>query len=179
MRRGAATIAAIAVTLAITGCGDSGKDGVPRGESTPITTTQSAEAPAAVTTSPQKGVLAPTETGRSAAYDIDTMILSVEEKQSRYGTVTVFTFQLVNDGDKIFEGYNWPSPTVVYGPAGTPAEHTFSLSEGYGEGVQGSIPPGMRQTVQHAYDVPKAELNPAVVTVGSLVWQGDFSTFTR
>lgn len=145
---------------------------MPRGESAPITTT-------VATTTATPGVLGPLETGRSASYDMDTMILSVEEQQSRYGLVTVFTFQLVNDGSKLFEGYNWPTPVVVYGPAGTPAEHTFSLSEGFGEGVQGSIPPGMRQTVQHAYAVPKAELNPAVVTVGSLVWQGDFSTFTR
>lgn len=176
MRKGAA-IAAIAVTLAVTGCGDSGRDEVPRGESTPITT--NGETTTAATTSTARGVLAPTETGLSTNTGIETMILSVEEAQSRYGLVTVFTFQLVNTGQKIFEGYNWPTPTVVYGPAGSPAEHTFSLSEGYGEGVQGSIPPGMRQTVQHAYAVPKAELNPAVVTVGSLVWQGDFSTFTR
>lgn len=178
MRKGAA-IAAIAVTLAITGCGDSGRDEVPRGESTPITTIGGETEAAATTTSTARGVLTPTETGLSTNTGIETMILSVEEAQSRYGLVTVFTFQLVNTGDKIFEGYNWPSPVVVYGPAGSPAEHTFSLSEGYGEGVQGSIPPGMRQTVQHAYAVSKAELNPAVVTVGSLVWQGDFSTFTR
>lgn len=172
MRTGAA-IAAVAVAILTAGCGtSSGEESVPRGEAVPVTTT-------IATTTATPGVLAPTETGRSAAYDIETMILSVEEAQSRYGLVTVFTFQLVNTGGKIFEGFNWPSPTVVYGPAGTPAEHTYSLSEGYGEGVQGAIPPGARQTVQHAYDVPKAELNPAVVTVGSLVWQGDFSNFAR
>ncbi|MBF6216330.1 hypothetical protein IU487_35665 [Nocardia puris] len=110
---------------------------------------------------------------------IETMIVSVEDVNSRYGPVTVFTFQLVNTGSKVFEGFNWPTPTVVYGPAGIPAEHTVSLSEGYGDGVQGAIPPGARQTVQHAYKVTKAKLNPAVVTVGSLVWQGDFATFQR
>jgi hypothetical protein len=33
--------------------------------------------------------------------------------------------------------------------------------------------------VKHAYKVTKAQLNPAVVTAGSVLWQGDFSKFHR
>ncbi|CRY73604.1 hypothetical protein SAMN05421776_108230 [Nocardia farcinica] len=172
------TAAVVAAVLALASCTSNGDD-TPRGDATPIMPGTTATTASAATTSASPGVLAPTETGLSTSTGIETMIVSVEDVNGRYGPVTVFTFQLVNTGQKVFEGYNWPTPTVVYGPAGTPAEHTVSLSEGYGDGVQGAIPPGSRQTVQHAYKVTKAELNPAVVTVGSLVWQGDFAAFQR
>lgn len=173
-----AAAAALAVTL-LAGCGS---DKPTKGDSTAVFPPGSA-APvatgAASTTSKSSAVLAPTDTGRSQTYGIDTIILSVEDTNSRYGAVTVFTFQLVNTSDKVFEGYNWPTPTVVYGAAGTPAEHTVSLSEGYGQGVTGAIPPGARQTVKHAYKVTKGQLDQAVVTVGSILWQGNFATFQR
>ncbi|MCX5043482.1 hypothetical protein OG921_09910 [Aldersonia sp. NBC_00410] len=115
----------------------------------------------------------------SKTYNVEALILSVEDAESDYGPVTVFSIQLVNNSDAVFEGSNFPTPTLVYGPAGTPAENTVSLSEGFGGGVQGSIPPGARQTIKYAYKVPKSELNPAVFTIGSLVWQGNFATFQR
>jgi hypothetical protein len=165
-----------AATLTITGCSD---DTDTRGDSTPVMpgTTTAAASPA--TSSPARGVLAPTDTGHSQNTGMDVMILSVEDVQSRYGPVTVFTFQLVNTGTQVFQGYNWPTPTLVYGPSGKPIDQTVSFSEGYGQGVSGAIPPGSRQTVKHAYKVAKSELNPAVVTAGSVLWQGDFSTFQR
>lgn len=125
------------------------------------------------------GVYAPTEVGVSKSTGVEVSILSVEDANSRYGPVTVFTFQLNNAGSKVFDGYNFPTPTLVYGAAGSPAEHTVSISEGYGDGVKGAVPPGSRQTVKYAYAVQKSQLNPAVVTAGSIIWQGDFSTFQR
>ncbi|WP_280244254.1 hypothetical protein [Nocardia abscessus] len=173
--RTAAVLSGFALLLA--GCSDS--DETPKPQSTPIIPTS--QAPAAAATSPGKaaGVNAPLDTGISKGTGMETIILSVADVNSRYGPVTVFTFQVINVTDKVFDGYNWPTPVVVYGEAGSPAEHTVSLSEGYGDGVQGSIPPGSRQTVKHAYKVSKAQLNPAVVSVGSVIWQGDFTTFQR
>lgn len=168
--------------LVLAGCGS---DETSKGDATPVmpsAATAAATSSAAASSSAAPGVLAPTDSGRSAnANGMEALILSVEDVQSRYGPVTVFTFQVINNGSKVFDGYNWSAPTVVYGPAGTPAKHTVSLSEGngYGKGVEGSIPPGSRQTVEHAYQVSKAQLNPAVVTAGSVLWQGDFSVFQR
>lgn len=175
MRRGIA--AAILAAALVTGCSD---DEPARGDSTPVmpgTATTVRASPITSSTSPK--VLAPTDTGHSKTGDIDIMILSVEDADSRYGPVTVVTFQLVNTGTAVWEGYNWPTPTLVYGPPGAIAERTVSLSEGYGKGVAGAVPPGARQTVKEAYKVTKAELNPTVITVGSVLWQGDFSTFQR
>lgn len=173
--------AAAALAVATTGCGDGGGDGQAVGSATPVTppSVSATTTAGAASTSSGPKVLAPTQSGVSATYNMETIILSVEDANSRYGPVTVFTFQLVNQGDKVFEGYNFPTPTLVYGAAGSPAENTVSISEGYGSGVQGSIPPGSRQTLKYAYKVTKDQLNPAVLTIGSLLWQGDFSTFQR
>ncbi|MEU1550211.1 hypothetical protein [Nocardia sp. NPDC005745] len=178
MIRSTAVAAAVCALLALTGCGSNDEDTKPK--STPILPTSQAPATSAGT-SPGKaaGVNAPLDTGVSKSTGMEVSILSVEDVNSRYGPVTVFTFQLVNTGTEVFQGYNWPTPTLVYGAAGSPAEHTMSISEHYGDGVQGAIPPGSRQTVKHAYKVTKDKLNPAVVTAGSVLWQGDFSTFQR
>lgn len=143
----------------------------------PASSTTTAAAGSSGSSTP--GVYAPTEVGVSKSTGVEVSILSVEDVNSRYGPVSVFTFQLHNAGSKVFEGYNFPTPTLVYGPAGSPAEHTVSLSEGYGDGVKGAVPPGSRQTVKYAYAVQKSQLNPAVVSAGSVIWQGDFSTFQR
>ncbi|WP_415395230.1 hypothetical protein ACMTN4_07620 [Rhodococcus globerulus] len=131
------------------------------------------------TTKSASGVLAPTEIGYSKNYGIETSILSVTTEGSNYGPLTVFTIQLNNSSDDTFDGYNFPTPTVTYGESGLPAKTQFSSADGFGDGVQGSVPPGSRQTVKYAYDVDLAELNPAVVTIGSIVWKGDFSAFSR
>lgn len=174
----AAAAAAVAMTAA--GCGDGG-DNQRAGSATPVAppSVSAATTSAAASTSSGPQVLAPTQSGVSKTTGVEVLFLSVEDANSRYGPVTVFTIQLVNNGDKVFESFNWPTPTVVYGPAGTPAENTVSVSEGYGSGVQGNMPPGARQTVKYAYKVTKDQLNPAVVTIGSLLWQGDFASFTR
>jgi hypothetical protein len=170
-------LACAAAAIALTGCSDSDS---PKGESTPVIPgTTATAASSAPSTSTAPAILAPTDTGRSKNAGVDVMILSVEDVTSRYGPVTVITFQLVNTGNEVFQGYNWPTPTLVYGAAGMPAEHTMSMTEGYGEGVTGAVPPGMRQTVKHAYKVTKDKLNPAVVTAGSIVWQGDLTAFQR
>lgn len=172
------TAAVLAVSaLVLTACGS---DEPPAAQSTPILPTETAP-PAAepvATETKTPGVYAPTDTavGRSG---LEASILSVEDVESRYGPVTVLTIQIVNTTNELWEGYNWSTPALVYGAAGMPAEHVVSLSEGFGDGVQGAVPPGSRQTVKHAYKVTKAELNPAVVSASSAVWQGDFATFQR
>ncbi|MBF6221792.1 hypothetical protein IU479_27230 [Nocardia abscessus] len=167
----------IGAVLLFVGCSDTSED--PKPQSTPILPTIQAPVTVSTLRGNAAGVNAPFDTGVSKNTGMEVSIVSVEDINSRYGPVTVFTFQLTNVGEKVFDGYNWPTPTIVYGAAGSPAEHTVSLTEQYGAGVQGAVPPGSRQTVKHAYKVPKAQLNPAVVSAGSVIWQGDFSTFQR
>ncbi|MCM6777923.1 hypothetical protein NDR87_31505 [Nocardia sp. CDC159] len=162
--------------LGLTGCAADRAADPPT--STPIQLTTGASSAAAAVTASAGGVYAPMDTGRSQS-GLEGLILSVEDTVTRYGPATVVTFQVINTTSAVWDGFNWPTPTVVYGAAGVQAEHVISLSEGYGTGVQGSIPPGSRQTVKHAYKVSKAALNPAVITAGSVLWQGDFSTFQR
>ncbi|WP_157121232.1 hypothetical protein [Nocardia miyunensis] len=175
--RSIAVVAAAVVAVGLAACSSNDR---PAAQSTPIlpSATQSQAQPVASTTSSAPGVYAPMDTGKSRS-GLEASILAVDDANTRYGPGTVITFQVVNTTGAVWEGYNWSTPSVVYGPAGTPAETITSLSEGYGAGVQGSIPPGSRQTVKHAYKVSKAELTPAVVTAGSVIWQGDFSTFKR
>lgn len=125
------------------------------------------------------GVLDPYETGVSKNFGVEVSILSVATEQSSYGPLTVFTFQLLNSSDAIFEGFNFNVPVVTYGEAGLPAKHQNSIADDLGNGVQGAVPPGSRQTIKYGYAVDIAELNPAVVTIGSLIWQGDFTAFAR
>lgn len=148
---------------------------VARDETVTAEKTSSASVPPPTKT---RGLYDPAETavGQSG---LAAFIVSVEEVNSQEGPVTVFTLQIENITDRVWNGRNWTTPTVVYGDAGTPAQHVKSPPEGFGDGVQGSIPPGSRQTVKHAYKVTKAQLNPAVVTAGSVLWQGDFSKFHR
>lgn len=164
--------AATLLALTLTACSEDPKPTSPpvMPGSTTAAATSSASTP---------GINAPLDVGVSKSTGVEVSILSVEDTTSKYGPVSVFTFQLNNAGDKVFDGYNFPTPSVVYGPAGVKAESEVSLSEGYGEGVTGAVPPGMRQTVKYAYKVSKNELNPAVVTAGSVIWQGDFTTFQR
>ena len=169
--------AAVALcALALTACAEDPKPTTPPvmpQSTTPATTS------AATTGSSTPGVYAPMDTGVSKSSGMEASILSVEDANSRYGAVSVFTIQLFNAGQKVFDGYNFPTPTLVYGPAGTKAENTVSMTEGYGDGVAGAIPPGMRQTVKYAYQVQQSQLNPAVFTAGSVIWQGDFTKFQR
>jgi hypothetical protein len=174
----AATAAAFAVAVAVAGCSSSDND---KATSTPVmppSATTAGHTTTASSTASTPGVYQPMDTGKSKS-GLEASILSVEDADTRYGPGVVVTFQIVNTTDKPWDGYNWSTPTVVYGPPGTPAEHITSISEGYGAGVQGVIPPGSRQTVKEAYKVSKAQLNPAVITAGSVVWQGDFATFQR
>ena len=165
-----------ASALLVAGCSD---DTPSKPVSAPVMPASSQASTAASTSAKTPGVYAPTDVGVSKSTGVEVSILSVEDVVSRYGPVSVFTFQLHNAGDKVFEGYNFPTPTLVYGAAGSPAEHRVSISEGYGDGVKGAVPPGSRQTVKYAYDVTKDKLSPAVVSAGSVIWQGDFSTFQR
>ncbi|WP_157225113.1 hypothetical protein [Nocardia thailandica] len=171
------TAALAATVLTLTGCSSD----EPEKTTAPFVPLSTTAAAPAVSTSVAKtpGVYAPTDTGVSKSTGVEVTILSVEDVVSKYGPVTVFTFQLYNGGDKVMEDYNWPTPKLVYGPPGSPAEQVFSGSEGYGDGMTGALPPGMRQTVKHAFKVTKSELNPAVLTLGSVIWQGDWTAFHR
>ncbi|WP_416063468.1 hypothetical protein [Rhodococcus indonesiensis] len=170
-----ATLAAVGAAL-LTGCGDSEPSGnelvlpsAPHSPSPPVTTTEERRT---------RGVLGPYDTGvgRNGA---EVSILSVTDEVTNYGPATVFTFQIFNASDQIIEGSDWATPTVVYGPAGIPAEWFVSTADQLGLGTVGAIPPGSRQTVREGYKVSKAQLTETVVTEGSLIWSGDFSTFQR
>lgn len=170
--------AAVLCALALSACATDD----PKPTSPPVmpeSATSTTSSAAASTSSAKSGVYAPLDTGVSKSTGVEASILSVEDANSKYGPVTVFTIQLFNAGSEIFEGYNFPTPSLVYGPAGTPAKNQISMSDGYGDGVQGAIPPGARQTVKYAYEVQKSQLSPTVFTVGSVIWQGDFTTFKR
>jgi hypothetical protein len=172
--------AAVAVGAAVCALSACTADDTPTGQGQPMTVVASEETSAASVPPATKtrGLYDPDETavGQSG---LAAFIVSVEEVNSQEGPVTVFTLQIENNTDDVWNGKNWTTPTVVYGDGGTPAPHIKSPSEGFGDGVQGLIPPGSRQTVKHAYKVTKAQLNPAVVTAGSVLWQGDFSKFHR
>ncbi|GGL05961.1 hypothetical protein [Nocardia jinanensis] len=174
-RQFAAAVAVVSAAL-LTGCGTD--------EEPPVQTTvlQPASTGAASETVPPatktRGLHEPTETARGQS-GLEASILSVEDVNSQFGPVTVVTIQIVNVTEEVWAGSNWTIPTLVYGDEGTPAKHVVSPTEGFGDGVVGAIPPGARQTVKHAYKVAKSELNPAVVTAGSVLWEGDFSTFKR
>jgi hypothetical protein len=173
--------AAVAVGAAMCALSACAADDAPTTEVQPMTVVASEQTSAASVPPPAtktRGLYDPAETavGQSG---LAAFIVSVEEVNSQEGPVTVITLQIENITDDVWNGKNWTTPTVVYGDGGTPAPHVKSPSEGFGDGVQGLIPPGSRQTVKHAYKVTKAQLNPAVVTAGSVLWQGDFSKFHR
>ncbi|WP_328401073.1 hypothetical protein [Nocardia sp. NBC_00403] len=69
------------------------------------------------------------------------MSRTLTERPRSHGPVTVLTFQLINVGEKVFDGYNWLTATIVYGAAGSLAEHKVSLSKQFGAGAQDAIRP--------------------------------------
>ncbi|MGW6332048.1 hypothetical protein [Nocardia rhamnosiphila] len=173
--------AAVAVGAAVCALSACAAEDTPTGQAAPPMTVVASEETSAAGVPPAtktRGLYDPAETavGQSG---LAAFIVSVEEVNSQEGPVTVITLQIENITDDVWNGKNWTTPTVVYGDGGTPAPHVKSPSEGFGDGVQGLIPPGSRQTVKHAYKVTKAQLNPAVVTAGSVLWEGDFSKFHR
>jgi len=125
------------------------------------------------------GVYKPMDTAVSSKVDAEVTILAVDQENTTYGPATVFTFQILNTGNQLLDPFLWSSPDVTYGPAGQPAEWFVDSGAGLGMGLNGPIPPGARQTVREPFKVAKADLTEAVVSEGSLVWQGDFSTFAR
>lgn len=122
---------------------------------------------------------APTAAVTDPGTGLRLSIARVETVPSLSGTVTVFTFRFENPGRETVAASGWTAPVVVYGPADTPAAHNISVSEGFGADVPAPLAPGASQELRHAYRVPTALLNPARVSAGSVVWQGDFSAFRR
>ena len=171
----AVALGAVTIAALVTGCGT--KDSQ-QAVVNPTIVNPPASSSAPDQYSRSTGVLAPTDTGigRNGA---EVTILSVNDEQTSYGPATVFTFQIYNKGQQTISPGDWTYPTVVYGPAGISAEWFVSTADHLGEGTQGAMPPGARQTIREGYKVSKAQLTETVVTEGSLVWQGDFSTFTR
>lgn len=170
-----ATLVAVGAAL-LTSCGGS----EPSGEELVFPSATHSLTPPVATTEDRgiPGVLRPYDTGvgRNGA---EVSILSVTDEVTNYGPAAVFTFQIFNAGDQIIDEGDWRPPTVVYGAAGLPAEWFVSTADQLGLGTVGAIPPGSRQTVREGYKVSKAQLTEAVVTEGSLIWSGDFSTFQR
>ncbi|PXW34135.1 UNVERIFIED_CONTAM: hypothetical protein DES50_102763 [Williamsia faeni] len=96
-------------------------------------------------------------------------------------TGAVFTFVIANKGTTPIEDGNWRDPSLVYGPNGTPAQTAMPFAgqgdPNIGQPQQSPIPAGSKQTIRVGYDVPKSALTDAVLTEGSITWQGDFSNF--
>ncbi len=109
--------------------------------------------------------------GRNGA---QVTINSVQDETTSYGPAAVFTFTINNTTAESIDSYLWTSPTLVQGT--TPVDSITSGADKLGYGIQGVIPPGASQTVREGYEIPKSAITDAVLTEGSIVWQGDFST---
>lgn len=124
--------------------------------------------------------LAPMDTAHSTKMNADITIMSVDDEQFDEGSGVVFSFQIHNVGDTMIPDYAWGDPTMVYGPAGTPAQSVVSSGTGVGLGQQGPIPPGATQTIKVGYQgVAKSQLINVVLSEASVTWQGDFTNFKR
>lgn len=162
-------IAVAALGLALAGCGGSSDagDAVVAGESSPTAEHEGGQRSA--------GVHAPGEKAKSETYGVTTEIVAIGTEETSSGPATVITFELHNESDELFEDYNWPTPQVSYGAKGIQADSRYNLMTGLGDGVLGAIPPGGARTVRHGYAMDIAEMSDATISVGSLIWRGDFT----
>lgn len=170
----AATIASVSLVLGA--CSDSSDS-----ESSPTsnaTTTSTETTSAAPTSKVGAGVYAPTDEVTSESYGIATRISDVSAINTRYGPGVVVTFDLKNNSDKIFEDYNWPSPQLSVGDRGVPVDQIFSMDDELGDGVTGHIPPGGSRVVRHGFETSMQDMTNATLSVGSIIWRGDFTTVT-
>lgn len=169
------TIAAIALSaaaaLVLGGCSSSDND------SSEAATTTTASNTTTTTTSENvgEGVYKPFEVATSKTYGIETRISDVSAMDTKYGPAVAITIDLKNASNEIFQDYNWPTPQLSVGPRGLPAERIVSISEQLGEGVNGNIPPGGSRVVREAYKVSMDDMKDATLSVGSLIWRGDFT----
>lgn len=169
------TIAGIALSaaaaLVLGGCSSSDSD------SPKAAITKSVASTTTTTTSENvgEGVYKPFEVATSKTYGIETSISDVSAMDTRYGPAVAITIDLKNGSDAIFQDYNWPTPQLSFGPRGLPAERIVSISEQLGEGVNGNIPPGGSRVVREAYKVSMDDMKDATLSVGSLIWRGDFT----
>ncbi|WP_254597344.1 hypothetical protein [Prescottella equi] len=170
------TIAAIAFSaaaaLVLGGCSSSDSD------SSEAATPTTASNTTTTTTSENvgEGVYKPFEVATSKTYGMETRISDVTAMDTRYGPAVAITIDLKNASNEIFQDYNWPTPQLSFGPRGLPAERIVSISEQLGEGVNGNIPPGGSRVVREAYKVSMDDMKDATLSVGSLIWRGDFTT---
>ncbi|WP_019289812.1 hypothetical protein [Rhodococcus pyridinivorans] len=112
----------------------------------------------------------------SETYGIATRITDVFPIDTRYGPGVVITFDLRNESDEIFQDYNWPTPSLSTGERGVPAEQIFSGEDGLPQPVSGNIPPGASRVVRHGFEVSMEDMTDATLSVGSIIWRGDFTT---
>ncbi|MCB8914012.1 hypothetical protein KUG88_28335 [Rhodococcus rhodochrous] len=171
-----AAFALLPAALLLAGCsGDDSADTPP-----PTSTSASAPATTPTETTPKRnvgeGVYEPTDEVVSETYGIATRITDVSPIDTRYGPGVVITFDLRNDSDEIFQDYNWPTPSLSTGERGVPAEQIFSGEDNLPQGVSGNIPPGASRVVRHGFEVSMEDMTDATLSVGSIIWRGDFTT---
>ncbi|MEV0358175.1 hypothetical protein AB0H71_19215 [Nocardia sp. NPDC050697] len=159
---------AAGAALLLAGCGDTGSDPALVSSPTAALGGGFGGIPAAGTHAPDEVVTDPDSGLRIA-------ISRVEAVPSIAGTVTVLHFRFENPGRDPLPARGWTAPVLTYGPSDMPAAHVVSVSEGYGADVPGALAPGTSQELKHAYRVPRAELTSARVSVGSVIWEGDFT----
>ena len=169
-----AALAFLPVALLLAGCSDGDAADTPSTTSTPTPVTTTVE-----TTTERNvgaGVYAPTEEVESETYGIATRITDVSAINTRYGPGVVVTFDLRNNSDEIFQDYNWPSPSLSTGDRGIPATEIYSVEDDLPQSVNGHIPPGAGRVVKHGYQASIDDMTNATLSVGSIIWQGDFTT---
>ncbi|WP_232286115.1 hypothetical protein [Prescottella equi] len=172
MKRTIATIALSATAaLVLGGCSSSDSKST---EEAAITSAVSISTTTTTTTA-GAGVRKPSEEATSETYGIATKITDVSAVDTAYGPAVVVTIDLRNDSDKTFEDYNWPTPQLSHGPRGLPAERIVSFSDKLGDGVNGNIPPGGSRVVREGYKVSMDDMRDATLSVGSIIWRGDFT----
>lgn len=171
-----AAVALLPAALLLAGCsGDDSADTTP-----PASTSTSASATTPTETTPERnvgeGVYAPTDEVVSETYGIATRITDVSPIDTRYGPGVVITFDLRNESNEIFQDYNWPSPSLSTGERGVPAEEIYSGEDNLPQSVSGNIPPGASRVVRHGFEVSMEDMTDATLSVGSIIWRGDFTT---
>ncbi|WFN94191.1 hypothetical protein [Gordonia sihwensis] len=158
MGRAAIAAAGICAAALVGACGSSD-------ETTP---TQSSVAP---TSSTDEGSIQPVGSiirGQSGAtVELQTV--------TQRGASTVLGVKFTA-GRTNLEGYNILTPVLTYGQDGKEAAVDYAITEP----VSGIIPAGTARSVEFGYEVDKAKLNPATVTIGiglaEAGWHGDLTT---
>ncbi|MCF8605173.1 hypothetical protein L5I01_17605 [Gordonia sp. HY442] len=159
--RAAAIVGAVVALTLVTACGSSIEDAATKAAES---VSQSVQMPGDEGTIKPVGEIIRGESGT-------TIELKAVTQQ---GDSTVLTVKFTA-GKKNLEGYNILNPVLTYGDEGLEAKVNYNLTDT----VDGIIAAGTPRTVEFAYDVPKAKLNTATLTMqiglASAGWRGDLT----